>query len=125
MILKPIPEMERMLESEIREVIRNGYFQPTKRVLTMAWQILERKWGAWELLANAIDGNDSLASDVLSLIKFTNPGDMGKLRLSDALCDYAEKIVADYESHCWSCWGELGRPDPMDLAKEERDRDLH
>lgn len=123
--MKPIPEIERMLESEIHEVIRNGHFQPTKRVLTMAWQILEREWGAWELLADAIGGDNLLSCDVLNFVRFTNPGDMGKVRLSDALCGYAEKIVANYEQHCWSYWGELGRPDPMDLAKEKRDRDLH
>ena len=123
--MKLIPEIEQMLENEIRDVIRNGHFQPTKRVLTMAWQILEQQWGAWELLCAAIDGSDLLSADILNIVKFTNPGDMGKIRLSDALCAYTENILLDYESHCWACWGELGRPDPMDLAKEERDKDLH
>jgi len=103
----------------ICEFIRCGEYDPSDYALSLVWMTLERKFGAAELLSEAINGDEMLSADILNFIKFRDPGDQGKRRVSEALCNYARYFVDQDKSFIWEVWQERGKPDPMTLAKQE------
>ena len=113
-------ELHSIYEDNIKEFIRQGEYDPSDYALSLVWMSLERKYGAGEVLNEAINGDDLLSADVLNWIKFTHPGDQGKRRVNDSLCRYAKYFVDQDSELIWQIWEAQGKPDPMTLAKQER-----
>lgn len=111
-------ELHKIYINNINEFIRHGEYDPSDRALSLVWQELSRKFGAADVLSEAINGDELLSQDILNWIIFRDSGDQGNRRMSDALCDYARYFVDQDKSFIWEIWEEQGKPDPMDLAKE-------
>lgn len=111
-------ELKDIYIDNINEFIRCGDYDPSDYALSLVWMSLERKFGAGELLSDAINGDDLLSADILNWIKFKEPGDQGKRRVNQALCNYAKYFVDQDEDMIWGIWKEQCKPDPMDLAKQ-------
>lgn len=114
-------ELTSIYEDNIFEFIRQGEYDPSDYALTLVWMSLQRKFGAGVLLNEAIDGDNLLSEDVLNWVKFRDPGDQGKRRVNQALCNYAKSFVDDDQDLIWQIYQDSidTRPDPMTLAKYE------
>lgn len=110
-------ELYSIYDESIHEFIRYGEYDPSDYALSLVWMTLERKFGAAEVLSEAINGDELLSADILNFIKFRDPGDQGKLRIREALCNYAKHFVDQDEAQLWELYENDGAPDPMDLAK--------
>lgn len=113
--------MKDIYEDSIFEFIRQGEYDPSDYALSLVWMSLERKYGASEVLNEAINGDGLLSGDILNWVKFRDSGDQGKRRLSDALCNYGRHFVDQDQHLIWQIYDNLTdtRPDPMTLAKQE------
>ena len=112
-------DLHSIYEDNIFEFIRHGEYDPSDYARALVWMSLERKFGAGEVLNEAINGDDLLSADVLNWIKFKDSGDQGKRRVNQALCNYAKFFVD--QDLIWQIYENSTdtRPDPMTLAKYE------
>lgn len=106
--------------NEIGSFIRSGEYDPSDKALTLVWKYLVSKHGAAEVLSEAINGDELLSQDILNLVIYKDAGDQGKVRINNALCDFARYYVDRDEPLLWEIWESRGQRDPMDLAKESR-----
>ena len=115
-------ELTSIYEDNIFEFIRqSGEYDPSDYALALVWMSLERKFGAGEVLNEAINGDDLLSADILNWVKFRDSGDQGKRRVNQALINYARYFVDQDQDLIWQIYeGAIDtRPDPMTLAKYE------